>query len=91
MMSKFGLKFNFTDWKKRDRDVFIFWGIVIVLSFAFLLFLWEGYILYQESFQKKIEISPVVVAPPISSQELDDTLKAIDERKAKFKEILELK
>lgn len=82
-------KFNFADWLKRDRGDFLFWGIVAVVSFAALLFLWEGYILYQESFQKKIPISPVVSAPPISNQELDETLKAVDERKAKFKKILE--
>ena len=85
----FGIKFNFADWQKRDREDFIFGGIVMVLSFAILLFLWEGFILYKESFQKKIPISPVVSAPPISSQELDETIKAIDERKAKFKKILE--
>lgn len=82
-------KFNFADWRKRDRGDFLFWGIVIVVSFAVLLFLWEGYILYQESFQKKIPVSPVIAAPPFFNQELDETIKAIDERKDKFKKILE--
>jgi len=88
-MSKFWLKFNFADWKKRDRGDLVFGGIIVVISFAILLFLWEGYIFYRESFRKKAPISPVVSAPPISSQDLDETMKAIDERQLKFKKILE--
>lgn len=84
-------KFNFADWPKRERGDFIFWGIIIVVSLAMLLFLGEGYILYQESFQKKIPISPVVSVPPFSSQELDEIIKVIDERQGKFNEVLELK
>lgn len=89
MTADFRLKFNFASWKKANRGDLIFWGIIIVASFAILLFLTEGFILYQEFFGKKKEIPLTVIIQPLAGKELDETLKTIDEREKEFNEVLQ--
>ena len=88
MRPKLDFNFIFAAWRKRDRADLIFGGIIFVFLCAVLFFVWEGFILYKESFQKRILLTPVISEPLISPKDLEDTLRMVGERKGKFSEIL---
>lgn len=91
MKLKFGFNFNFASWRAKDRADLIFDGIIIVFFGAALFFIWEGSILYKESFQKRAPPTPITSEPDISSKDIDDVLQMVDERASKFNDILGLK
>ena len=86
---KLGFHFSFAGWRARERADFVFGGLILVVFLAIFLFAWEGFILYRESFQKRILSAPVISELLISSKDLDEVLQMIDERADKFNEILE--
>lgn len=86
MKLRFG--FSFRAWQAYDRANFIFGAIVAVVFLAIMLFVWEGYILYRESLQKRSSPAPIVSELVISSKDLNDILLTIDERADKFNDNL---
>lgn len=70
------------------RENLTVWGIVaLACLFAFVLF-WDGYLFYRTVVKGREGAPPLEKRTILTSTELDEVVRLLDERRARFNEIL---
>lgn len=69
------------------KDV-IFYGVLAVFVLILSLTMWDGFVFYQTLFEERGEVQVVSSFEKISSEDIDEVVRILDEREKKFKEIL---